>query len=104
MWFRHRAWIPVTWLLSAANVASVWLAAQAAEPAHATLHAALGAALALGAARLGARRRVALAEALSTGPVPVRGEAEVEAMQSRVLELEERLDFAERLLARQREP
>lgn len=103
MWFTHRAWVPVTWLLSAANVASVWLAAQATEPLHATLHGALGAALAVGAYHLGARRKALQAAPAPAGPVLVRGEVEVAAMQTRVLELEERLDFAERLLARQRE-
>lgn len=36
--------------------------------------------------------------------VPAGVEAELEQLRSRVLELEERVDFAERLLAREREP
>ncbi|MDX2120045.1 MAG: hypothetical protein SF070_03165 [Gemmatimonadota bacterium] len=56
------------------------------------------------------RRQRALrnAPALTTGEAQAERvailEDELEAQQGRVLELEERLDFAERLLARQREP
>lgn len=57
MWFRHRAWISVAWLLSVANVVSVWFAAQPAEPWHATIHAAFGVVFAMGAMRLAARPR-----------------------------------------------
>lgn len=57
MWFRHRAWIPVAWLLSAANVVSVWFAARPAEPWHASVHAAFAVLFAVGAQRLSARER-----------------------------------------------
>ena len=59
MWFKHRAWIPVAWLLSLGNLAAVWFAAQPAEPWHATVHALLAVAFALGAQRLMARQRPA---------------------------------------------
>jgi hypothetical protein len=57
MWFKHRAWIPIAWLLSVGNVAAVWFAALPAEPWHATAHGALAALFAVGAERLMARRR-----------------------------------------------
>ena len=99
MWFKHRAWIPVTWILSIGNLVSVWFAARPAEPGHATIHALLAVLFALGAQRLAARRR--------TGAAPDQDAGEshqaLDAMQSRMVEMEERLDFTERMLAKQRE-
>ena len=48
----------------------------------------------------------ALARRLESGSRPAEGNAtaEVEVLTVRVAELEERMDFAERLLAREREP
>jgi hypothetical protein len=57
MWFKHRAWIPIAWILSLVNLGAVWFAAQPAEPWHATAHALLAVLLGLGAQRLMARRR-----------------------------------------------
>ena len=56
MWFQHRAWIPIAWLLSLINLGSVWFAARPAEPWHATIHALLAVLFALGAQRLRARQ------------------------------------------------
>ena len=104
MWFKNRAWIPVAWILSVVNLVSVWFAAKPAEPWHATIHAALAVGFAVGAQRLMARRRVAagddLQQALDDNE---RLQETVESMQPRMQELEERVDFAERLLATQRE-
>ena len=36
MWFRHRAWIPIAWVLSLFNVGGVWFAAREGEPWHVT--------------------------------------------------------------------
>ena len=58
MWFKHRAWIPISWLLSVANVGAVWFAALPGETWHATAHALAAALFAVGAERLMARRRV----------------------------------------------
>ncbi len=58
MWFKHRAWIPVAWLLCLANVAAVWFAAAPAETWHATGHAVLAVLFGLGAQRLGLRKRL----------------------------------------------
>jgi hypothetical protein len=57
VWFKHRAWIPIAWFLSLANIGAVWFAAQPAEPWHATTHAVLAVLFGLGAQRLAARRR-----------------------------------------------
>jgi hypothetical protein len=57
VWFKHRAWIPIAWVLSAANVGAVWFAALPAEPAHATAHAALAVLFGVAAQRLAARRQ-----------------------------------------------
>jgi hypothetical protein len=104
MWFTHPAWIPVTWVLAVANLASVWFAAQAGEPWHATVHAALAAGLAIGAQRLQERHRTAdRPEQWQDMPHPEHEEQAGDGMQARVEELEERLDFAERLLANQRD-
>ena len=57
MWFKHRAWIPIAWILSVVNVGAVWFAAQPGEPWHASIHALLGLLFGLGAQRLSARQR-----------------------------------------------
>jgi len=104
MWFKHRGWIPTAWILSAANLVSVWFAALPGEPAHATLHALLAASFALGARHLTTRRR---AQGSSADLQQVLDQNEqlqesADGMQARVAELEERLDFTERLLVQQR--
>ncbi len=73
--------------------------------------AASGAAASLVALAWRRQRALRSAPALTTGEAQAERVAiledrlaELEAQQGRVLELEERLDFAERLLARQREP
>lgn len=62
MWFKHRAWIPVAWLLSLGNVVSVWFAALPGEPAHATAHALLAVLFGLGAQHLGTRKKYGTGE------------------------------------------
>ena len=57
MWFKHRAWITVAWLLSVANVVAIWFAAQPAEPWHATTHGLLAVLFGLGAQRLALRKQ-----------------------------------------------
>ncbi|HJU67142.1 MAG TPA: hypothetical protein VJ650_02770 [Gemmatimonadaceae bacterium] len=57
MWFKHRAWIPIAWLLSLINVGATWFAAAPAEAWHATAHAALAVLFGVGAQRLTDRRR-----------------------------------------------
>lgn len=57
MWFKHRAWIPIAWVLCLVNIGATWFAAQPAEPWHATIHALLAVLFGLGAQRLAARQR-----------------------------------------------
>ncbi len=57
MWFKHRAWIAVAWLLSLGNLVAVWFAARPGEPWHATVHALLAVLFGLGAQRLGLRKK-----------------------------------------------
>lgn len=98
MRFKHRAWIPIAWSLSVINVGAVWFAALPAEPTHATIHALLAVGFALGARRLTARGHGALPnedlqQALDQN----------EQMQQTIELLEERVDFAERLVAQQKD-
>jgi hypothetical protein len=95
VWFKHRAWIPVAWLLSVVNLGAVWFAAGPGEPLHATTHALLAGVFALGARRLMARQRV--------DPQSEPLQQTIDGMQAHLRELEERMDFAERLLAKHRE-
>jgi hypothetical protein len=60
VWFKHRAWIPVAWLLSVANLGAVWFAALPAEPWHATTHALLAVLFGVGAHRLMTRQQAQL--------------------------------------------
>jgi len=57
VWFKHRAWLGVAWLLSLVNLGAVWFAAQPGEPWHATAHALLAVLFGLGAQRLAWRSR-----------------------------------------------
>jgi len=74
---------------------------------HPLKDAGLGVVLAASAVVLGWRRK----RAMTLDPTPVPGHvaeldgrmAELEAQQNRLVELEERLDFVERMLTRQRE-
>jgi len=102
MWFKHRAWVPVAWLLSLGNLAAVWFAAQPGEPLHATIHALFAVLFALGARRLMARNQ---ADARTEHSLDAIDQNEhlldtIDDLQPRLQELEERLDFAERLLTK----
>jgi hypothetical protein len=104
VWFRHRAWIPVAWLLSFLNVVAVWFAARAlpAEPWHATIHAVLAATFCIWAQRLGHRRSVTadgdVAEAVRELEARLAELDRLPDVRGRLPELEERLDFIERAL------
>lgn len=104
MRFKNRGWIPVAWVAAAVNAGAVWVAASPGEPAHATLHAVLAVGFALGARHLQTRHR-ALAQDQQLQEVLEQNallEQAAEEMHIRVQELEERVDFGERLLANQR--
>jgi hypothetical protein len=103
MRFRNRGWIPLAWLASAVNLGAVWFAAAPGEPMHATLHAALAVGFGLGARHLQHRHRALLQDQQLQEVLDENAylEATNETMQARVRELEERVDFADRLLARE---
>ena len=109
MWFRHRAWIPVAWILSGLNIAAAWFAAGDAEPLHAASHALLATLFALGAQRL--QVRAARADIADASTVERLEDLEARLadldrlpdVTARLAELEERLDFTERALVNVRE-
>jgi hypothetical protein len=100
MTFKPALWHPIAIVLSVINLVAVGVAAGAAEPWHAAGHAALALAFGLWAQRLRQRQ----------GPGGSEREARLEVLEADVgnlrLELnetQERLDFAERLLAQGQE-
>lgn len=93
MTFKPATWYPIAVVLSVINVAGVWFAAPA-EPLHATIHAGLALAFGVWAQRL--------RPGPGAGELPARLEAleiEVSKLRQALGDTEERLDFAERLLA-----
>jgi hypothetical protein len=94
-----KIWQPVAAVLSLVNVVAVGFAASPGEPWHASIHAAVAVGLAVWAQRLGFRRRDTsfTGESLSTEALD-----ELSILRSEVAELSERLDFAERVLAKPR--
>ena len=98
MTFKPKIWYPIAVILALVNVAGVWVAAAATEAPHATLHAALGVAFALWAQAL--RRRLKGAEAVTSGNETLA--LDVDDLRQQLAETQERLDFAERVLAQQK--
>ena len=94
MIFKPAIWYPITVVLSVVNLVALGFAARSAEPWHAALHGALALAFGLWARRLGkgpgGREREDRLEVL---------EGEVSSLRQDLSETQERLDFAERLLA-----
>jgi hypothetical protein len=94
MTFKPALWHPIAVVLSAINLVGAGFAAGAAEPMHAAVHTALAVAFGLWAQRLrqgsGGSERQDRLEAL---------EAEMSNLRGELSETQERLDFAERLLA-----
>ena len=107
MWFKHRAWIPVAWALSVANLLGALVAMRMTPtgPWHAATHLALAAGFALGARHLMARRRAGTLDDQLQQTLDQNEQLQqtLDAMQQRMYELEERVDFAERMLATQRD-
>jgi hypothetical protein len=107
VWFKHRAWIPVAWLLSVVNLGAVWFAAEPAEPWHASVHALLAVLFALGAQRLEARRHASLRDAdpALAGDRMERLEQAIDTMAVELERIGEGQRFVTKLLAeREREP
>ncbi len=103
MTFKPKIWYPIAVLLSVVNVVSVWFAAVPAEPLHATIHAALAVAFGSWAHRLRQRRG---GSERQFGPETVAAldalealEGEMSKVRQELSETQERLDFAERMLA-----
>ncbi|MEP6472358.1 MAG: hypothetical protein ABJC74_01490 [Gemmatimonadota bacterium] len=94
MKFKPALWQPIAIILGVINLVAVGVAAGAAEPWHAAIHAGLAVACGWWAQRLGqgtgAGDRQAGLDAL---------EFEVSALRQELSETQERLDFVERVLA-----
>src|SRR5712691_161456 len=106
MTFKPAIWLPITVVLSIINLVAVGFAAGEGEAWHATIHA--GLALGFG---LWAQARMRIEEARSrAGGLDTGSEVEIPALRDEVGEvrrelgeMQERLDFAERLLSQARE-
>jgi TolA-binding protein len=99
MTFKPAIWRPIAAVLSVVNLVAVGFAAGAAEPWHATLHAGLTLAFAAWAQRLGRSP----AQPAQAAPANRREglEAELDQLRGELAEAQERLDFTERVLARE---
>ena len=96
MTFKPATWFPIAAVLSVANVAAVGFAMN--EPLHATAHAALALAFGLWAERLRRARGPNELEAPLEALEALEGE--VSKLREELSEVQERLDFAERVLAK----
>ncbi len=101
MTLNPRIWYPITVVGALVNVAGFAFAAGSGEPWHAALHAALGAGLAVWAQHLKARRSGGLGSGNDTDLANLRDD--VGDLRREVSELQERMDFAERVLSQARE-
>jgi hypothetical protein len=100
MTFKSPIWQPIALVLSVINLVAVGFAAGEAEPWHAGVHAGLAVAFGLWAQRL--RNRPRWSELPAGSELPARFEAiedEVSRLGQELSETQERLDFAERVLA-----
>jgi hypothetical protein len=103
MTFKPAIWRPIAIVLSAVNLVAVGFAAGDAEPWHAGIHSALALAFGLWAQRL--RREPEGGGSSSELQAGLEAlEVEVGQMRQELTEAQERLDFAERLLAQRPEP
>ncbi len=104
MTFKSRIWFPIAIVLAVLNVVAVGFAAGDAEPVHAATHASLALAFGLWAQYLRRRAGGSAPEArLDVLDAVDALDAEVSKLRLEVSEMQERLDFAERLLARGQE-
>jgi hypothetical protein len=102
MTFKPSVWKPIAIVVSAVNLVGVGFAAGAAEPWHAGIHAALALGFGLWAQRLRERSGPA-ADLLDDRDRLDALEGEVGTIRRELTETQERLDFAERVLAQGRE-
>jgi hypothetical protein len=106
MTFKPAIWYPIAVAVSVFNLVAVGFAAGSAEPSHAAIHATLALAFGLWAQRL--RQRPGGSEIQGSGGSDLQDrlealEGEVGKLRQELSETQERLDFAERLLAQGRE-
>jgi hypothetical protein len=106
MTFKPKVWFPIAVVLSVVNLGSVWFAAIPAQPLHATAHAVLALGFGLWAQKLrrspGGTDSHARLDALESDAGRLEMlEGEMSGLQQALNETQERLDFAERLLAQQ---
>ncbi len=100
MTFKPTVWYPIATVLSVVNLIAVAFAVGPIPPWHATSHAALAVAFGLWAERLRQRRVSDDGEAqLEASEVIQELEAEVDILRHELGEMQERVDFAERILA-----
>jgi hypothetical protein len=105
MTFKSALWQPIAVVLSGLNLLGVFVFAS--DPVHATAHAALAVAFGLWAQRL--RRAVPASERQNSFAGDERQdrleelEGQMDILRRELSETQERLDFAERLLAQGRE-
>jgi len=102
MTFRPATWYPIAILLSVANVIAIGFASGAV---HGSAHGALAVAFGAWALRLGRRRESEADETpLETSDAIESLEAEMMKLRQELIETQERLDFAERMLAQRPDP
>ncbi len=104
MTFKSALWFPISIVLSAVNLVAVGVAAGQPEPYHAAAHAGLALAFGLWAQRLATRRRANQLEGSADVLDALDAvETEVNRLRQDLTETQERLDFTERMLARESE-
>jgi membrane protein implicated in regulation of membrane protease activity len=103
MTFNPAIWYPIAILLSVANVVAIGFTAGPGQPWHAVGHAALALAFASWARRLRKRRGGSEQLPGERGETLEALETDVSRLRQEVSEMQERLDFAERLLAQRPE-
>jgi len=104
MTFKPAIWFPIAVALSAINLVGVGFAVGPGEPWHASIHAALALVFGLWAQRL----RRGPGDSRLQAPLEVSEElaaldADVRRLRQEVSDMQERLDFTERVLARRSE-
>jgi hypothetical protein len=101
MTFNSRKWYPIALVLSVLNFVGAGFAVGQAEPFHAMVHVALGLAFGLWAQRLKLRPDgIELEDRLEALEAEM---GELGDLRRELTEIQERLDFAERLLAQGQE-
>lgn len=99
MTFKPAVWRPIALVLSALNLVAAGFAVAGSEPVHASVHVAVALAFGFWAQRLG-RRRAAREQNADFGEL----EADLGDLRGELGDAQERMDFIERVLAREPEP